>query len=72
MAIVIEGVPVFGGDCPSPFFFSGLQVMKGVLSNHHTWSPALMQLVGDVVPPVLSAVLKNRPACQSGRKNFLL
>ena len=70
MAIVIEGVPVFGGDCPSPF--SPLQVMKGVLSNHHTWSPALMQLVGDVVPPVLSAVLKNRPACQSGRKNSLL
>ena len=36
------------------------QVMSGVMKNHHGWSPALMQLVGDVVPPVLSHVLRNR------------
>lgn len=34
--------------------------MRGVLSNHRAWSPALMQLVQEVVPPVLSSVLRSR------------
>lgn len=44
----------------------GAQVMRGVLSHHQGWSPALMQLVGDVVPPVLSSVLKNRLGLNAG------
>jgi hypothetical protein len=40
--------------------------MRGVLSHHQGWSPALMQLVGDVVPPVLSSVMKNRLGFNAG------